>query len=250
MSRAARAKVAILSYHKIGAPAAGGWETWYYVPESIFEQQLRTVASGGFEFIDLPRFYRGLEDAGSLPAKSALVTFDDGYRNNLTAALPVMRRLGVPGVVFVPTEYIGRNNGWDYLKSPEPEEMICTWDELRELERGGVMIESHSASHPSFSTLSEVEHERELREAKEALEMGLGRKVEFFAYPYGDAGLDFARSQRLLEKVGYRAACLYGGGVETVPGADRWRLQRLAMGPDSDLDRMLVNDEIRNPKSE
>lgn len=237
------ARVAILSYHKVGDPAPGGWETWYYVPEKVFERQLRELAERGFEFIDLPRFYRGLDDAAALPAKAALVTFDDGYQNNLSVALPVMRRLGVPGVVFVPTQYIGSNNGWDYLKSPEPQEMICDWEQLRELERGGVMIESHSASHPSFSNLSEPEQERELRESKEVLEKGLGREVEFFAYPYGDGGRDSGVSERLLKKAGYRAACLYGGGAVTLPGADRWRLERLAMGPDSDFRKLLAADE-------
>jgi peptidoglycan/xylan/chitin deacetylase (PgdA/CDA1 family) len=235
------ARVAILSYHKVGPPAAGGWDTWYYVPARTFGDQLREVGRRGFEFIDLPTFYRGLDDPTALPALAALCTFDDGYQNNLTVALPIMLRLNVPGVVFVPTQYIGSNNGWDFQKSPEPEERICTWDELRELERGGVMIESHSASHPSFSNLTAEDQERELRESKAALEQGLGRAIECFAYPYGDGGRDFALSERLLRKVGYRAACLYGGGggVIDLPGADRWRLERLAMGPDSDLAALL-----------
>src|SRR5438046_10232074 len=101
------ARVAILSYHKIGAPAPGGWDTWYYVPESVFEQHLLLLRDRGFEFVDLPRLYRGLDGADGLPERAALVTFDDGYRNNLTVALPVMRRLGVPGVVFGPSRYIG-----------------------------------------------------------------------------------------------------------------------------------------------
>src|SRR5947209_7126760 len=99
-------RVAILAYHKIGPPAEGGWDTWYYVPERVFEEQLHSLRAGGYEFIDLPALYRGLDDRSSLPERSALITFDDGYRNNLTSALPIMRRLAVPGVVFVPTNYI------------------------------------------------------------------------------------------------------------------------------------------------
>src|SRR5205814_10288760 len=62
----------------------------------------------------------------------------------------------------------------------------------------GVTIGSHSASHPSFSDLTEEQQETELRESKLALEKGLGRAVDFFAYPYGDAGRDAAVSERLL----------------------------------------------------
>jgi peptidoglycan/xylan/chitin deacetylase (PgdA/CDA1 family) len=232
-------RLAILSYHKIGPPAAGGWETWYYVPTATFEAQLLWLRREGYEFIDLPALLRGLDDAIVLPPRAALITFDDGYRNNLTAALRVMQRLGVPGVVFVPTQYIGGTNTWDYLKGPEPHEPICTWDELRELERGGVRIESHSASHPFFSNLSEQEQLRELRESRRTLEEGLGRPVDLIAYPYGDAGRDAVLAQKLAQHAGYRAACLYGGGALTLPEADRWRLPRLAMGPDSDLAAML-----------
>ena len=232
-------QVAILSYHKIGPPLPGGWETWYYISKQIFEQQLRLLTERGYEFLDLLRFYRGLDDPSSLPAKSALITFDDAYRNNLTAALPVMIRLGVPGVVFVPTNYIGGMNVWD-SGGQEPDEEICNWNDLLNLERYGVAVESHSVSHPSFSTLTPEQHEMELRRSKETLEAKLGRPVEFFAYPYGDAGNDFAFSEMMLKKVGYRAACLYGGGVVTLPSADRFRLERLAMGPDSDLISMLA----------
>jgi peptidoglycan/xylan/chitin deacetylase (PgdA/CDA1 family) len=231
-------KVAILSYHKIGPPAPGGWDTWYYISKQVFQDQLRQLKSMGYAFIDLPALYRGLDDPGSLPEKSTLITFDDAYRNNLTAALPVMLRLNVPGVVFVPTNYIGGMNIWD-SGGPEPDEPICDWDDLMTLELNGVRVESHSVSHPSFSNLTPEQHEMELRKSKQALEARLDRKVEFFAYPYGDAGSDFAFSEQMLKRIGYRAACLYGGGAVTLPGADRFRLERLAMGPDSDLAALL-----------
>jgi peptidoglycan/xylan/chitin deacetylase (PgdA/CDA1 family) len=231
------ARVAILSYHKIGPPAHGGWDTWYYISGEIFAGHLRLLRENGYAFIDLPTFYKGLDDPAPLPAKSALITFDDAYRNNLTVALPIMQRLGVPGVVFVPTKYIGGFNAWD--AGNEPDEPICNWDDLLALERGGVAVESHSVSHPAFSNLTPEQHEEELRQSKRDLEARLGRPVSFFAYPYGDAGNDVAFSEATLRRLGYRAACLYGGGAATLPGADRFRLPRLAMGPDSDLLAML-----------
>src|SRR5215471_5240445 len=128
--------VAILSYHKIGPHAPGGWDTWYYISEEIFMAQLKTLRSRGFEFVDLATFYRGLDDPSNLPAKSALITFDDAYRNIRTVALPAMQRLGnLPGVVFVPTKYIGGMNTWD--QDVEPPDAICDWDDLLVLERGG-----------------------------------------------------------------------------------------------------------------
>jgi peptidoglycan/xylan/chitin deacetylase (PgdA/CDA1 family) len=231
-------RVAILSYHKIGPPPPGGWETWYYISTQLFQRQLQMLQDRGYVFLDLPTFYRGLDDPASLPAKSTLITFDDGYRNNLTAALPVMMKFGAPGVVFVPTNYIGGMNLWD-AGGQEPDEAICDWDDLRKLERFGLAIESHSVTHPAFSNLTPEEHEAELRKSKEALEAGLGRKVEFFSYPYGDSGTDPALAEELAKKVGYRAACLYGGDVVNLANANRYRLERLALGMDSDLGALL-----------
>ena len=230
-------KLAILSYHKIGPPPEGGWESWYYVSAETFAEHLQWLRSRRYEPIDIHTFYRGLDDPSTLPAKSTLITFDDGYRNNLTVALPVMRRLGFPGVIFVPTQYIGGINEWD--TNNEPVERICDWDELLELEKGGVAVESHSVSHPAFSLLTPAQQEDELRRSKETLESVLGRTVELFGYPYGDAGADAAFSRDALRRTGYRAACLYGGGAVTLPDADRFRLERLAIGPDSDLPGLL-----------
>jgi len=87
--------------------------------------------------------------------------------------MPIMRRLGVPGIVFVPTSYIGGINGWD--TGHEPEENICTWEDLHELEENGIAIESHSVSHPTFSDLTDDQHELQLRQSKAILEDHLGR---------------------------------------------------------------------------
>jgi peptidoglycan/xylan/chitin deacetylase (PgdA/CDA1 family) len=211
MERGEVKKLAILSYHKIGPPPEGGWESWYYVSGEMFAEHLRLLKARGYEAIDITAFYRGLDEPSTLPAKSTLITFDDGYRNNLTVALPVMKQLRVPGVIFVPTQYIGGINGWD--TDNEPLERICDWDELLELERGGVAVESHSVSHPSFSLLTPAQQEDELRRSKETLEAGLGRAVGFLGYPYGDAGTDAAFSEAALHRIGYRAACLYRAGL-------------------------------------
>jgi hypothetical protein len=71
--------------------------------------------------------------------------------------------------------------------------------------------------------------------SKAVLEEGLGKPVEVFCYPYGDAGREPGQTARALRRAAYRAACLYGGGPNPVPPADPYRLARLAMGPDTDL---------------
>ena len=235
-------KLAILSFHKIGEPPRGAWSTWFYIPEDTFIRQLTYLATNGWEVIDQSRFVKGLEDAESLPRRSALITFDDGYRSMRTVALPLLRRFGFPAVLFVPTNYIGGRNAFD--SGSEPDEPICDWDDLKEVESEGVSIQPHGASHRRFSDMSIEQQSAELLDSKAALEEGLGNRAEIFAFPYGDDGANPQALRKELEQAGYRAACLYRGGPISFPPTNPYRLPRLAMGPDTDLEAALVRGEF------
>jgi peptidoglycan/xylan/chitin deacetylase (PgdA/CDA1 family) len=226
-------RIAILGYHKVGPPAPGGWETWFSIPEAVFEAQLTALRDGGWQPVDLATFLRGLADLARLPERTALISFDDGYRSVREVALPFLERFGYPAVVFVPTDFVGRTNLFD-LES-EPEERLCDWDDLRELERRGVSVQSHGASHRAFSSLTPAERASELDRSKAALEEQLAHTVELFAFPYGDDAELPADLRAALARVGYRGACGYGGSPFSLPVKDPYRLERLAMGPDTDL---------------
>jgi peptidoglycan/xylan/chitin deacetylase (PgdA/CDA1 family) len=229
--------LAILGFHKIG-PAPGGWDTWFYVPQATFVSYLDCLKEDGWQVLDVAAFLRGLADPDSLPERAALITFDDGYRSILDYGVPELRLFGYPAVMFVPTAFIGGHNDFD--ADNEPPEAICGWEELCELERSGVSVQSHGVSHRTFSELSPAEQEQELLRSKATLEDGLGKAVEVFSYPYGDCGLEPGAVWRALERAGYRAASLYGGGPQRVPVDDPYRLARLAVGPDTDLRRCVA----------
>ena len=225
--------IAILGYHKVGPPGASAWETWYYVREEVFADQLTTLRQCGWEPIDAGALRAALAGAGSLPERAALVTFDDGYRSVHDHALPVLRRLGVPAVLFVPTAYVGGTNVFD--RDEEPEEPMCDWGELAALSRAGVSVQSHGVTHRAFSDISPAERREEITESKAALEARLDEPVDLFAYPYGDDADGAADVRAALAETGYRAGFGYGGDPFVAPGEDRWRLARLAIGPDTDL---------------
>jgi peptidoglycan/xylan/chitin deacetylase (PgdA/CDA1 family) len=229
--------LAILGFHKIG-PAPDGWETWFYVPQATFVSYLEVLKEDGWQVLDVAAFLRGLVEPDSLPERAALITFDDGYRSILDYGLPELRSLSYPAVMFVPTAFIGRHNDFD--ADNEPREAICGWEELRELERCGVSVQSHAVSHRAFSELNPAEQEQELLRSRATLEDGLGKPVEVFSYPYGDCGPEPVAARRVMEGTGYRAACLYGGGPQRVPVADPYCLDRLAVGPDTDIPRCLA----------
>ncbi|MGH3089707.1 MAG: polysaccharide deacetylase family protein [Rubrobacteraceae bacterium] len=223
---------AILSYHKVGSPPAGSPKTWFYVPEETLISQLNYFKENGWTVIAPATFLDGLVEPDVLPERSALLTFDDGYRSMLTVTLPILLRFGYPAVLFAPTGFIGGRNTFD---PHEPEEEICGWEELKELERRGVSVQSHGVSHRTFSDLDPASQEEELLRSKISLETGLEKPVEVFAYPYGDNGTDPRRTGEALRRAGYRAAFRYKGGVARLPAQDPYHLPRLAMGPDTDL---------------
>jgi peptidoglycan/xylan/chitin deacetylase (PgdA/CDA1 family) len=155
----------------------------------------------------------------------------DGCRSIRDTALPWLGRFETPGVLFVPTDYVGGRNDFD--RGVEPAESICDWDDLRALRDAGVAIQSHACSHRSFSVLDRSEREGELVRSKRLLEEQLGTAVEAIAFPFGDPGPDADRQQPA--DAGYRAAFTYRGSPVRLPLADRFRIERIAVGPTTDL---------------
>ena len=231
-------RLAILSYHEIGAPPRGVWEPWFYVPEEVLIDHLSVLEKEGWEIIDLRSALSGLSRPKSLPERSALLTFDDGFLSVLERALPILSERALPAVMFVPTASIGRRRRVNE-ETGEPLEPICGWKELREVEAGGISVESHGTRHIRFSELEPREIANELHVSNRLLESGLGKNVQAFAFPYGDGGNSSEHVSRALNASGYTAAFLYGGGPITPGVDDPYRLSRLAIGPDSDLAGML-----------
>jgi len=226
--------LAILAYHKIGDAPRGAWEPWNYVPDAMLAEQLVRLREDGWEFVDVTAVLRSLSDSSRLPHRGVLVTFDDGYRSLLERGLPVFLELGCPAVVFVPAAYVGGVSSFDRGLS-EPLEPLCDWQELRELESAGVSVQSHGLRHVRLSEAAPAVVEAEIGLSKRIFEDRLQKPVELFAFAYGDAGKDPAAVARLLERSGYRAACMYGGSAFDLPPPDPYHLERLAVGFGTDV---------------
>jgi peptidoglycan/xylan/chitin deacetylase (PgdA/CDA1 family) len=234
------ARLAILGFHKIGSPPPKTWDTWFYIPERIFAGQMAQLRDSGWSVIDVQTLLTGLTCPDTLPERSVLLTFDDGYRSMREVALPVLRSFGFPAVMFVPTAFIGHWNSFD--AGVEPREPMCGWEDLEELQNNGVSIQAHGVSHCRFSDLAPLQLERELNDSKIAPESRLGNPVEVFSFPYGDAGESAEMTAQALRRTGYRAACVYAGGFNFVPVVKPYELARVQVGPDSDLLNAMENE--------
>ena len=132
------------------------------------------------------------------------ITFDDGYRDNLTNALPILEQHACTATIFAVSGCLGGTLPFE--KEPESGALL-TQDELREAAARGLAIGGHTRSHARLSQLDPEAQEAEIAGCRSDLEQVLGAPVTAFAYPYG-AALDYdATSVRLAEQAGYTLAC-------------------------------------------
>jgi peptidoglycan/xylan/chitin deacetylase (PgdA/CDA1 family) len=155
--------------------------------------------------VPLPRIVAWLRGQGELPPRAVAVTFDDGYRDVLLHAAPLMAEREVPGTVFVVSGLLdGAASSRDFRASRP----LLGWAELRSLADAGWTIGAHSVSHAVLADLPEAEARRELVESRARLEQGLGREVRLLAYPFGTRRTVSPRDQGLAQEAGYEAAFL------------------------------------------
>jgi len=143
-----------------------------------------------------------LESAAQGGAGVAL-TFDDGYRDNLINALPVLEHYGFPSTVFVVSGCLGAT----LPREKEPDSgTLLSPEELREVAMRGMTIGGHTRSHPRLATLSPERQAEEIAGCKSDLEAILDVPVRTFAYPYGSA-LDYdTESVEAVRRAGYELA--------------------------------------------
>ena len=130
--------------------------------------------------------------------KGIAITFDDGMRSLFTAALPILRDHAVPAHLYLTTGSVGKNNRWPTQPEDAPGFDMLTWNEIEQLHDAGVSIDSHTHNHPDMRKLGSEEMQQECEAADELIEKRLGRRPQYFAYPYGyknNTVCDFARSR-------------------------------------------------------
>ncbi|MBN1446031.1 MAG: polysaccharide deacetylase family protein [Candidatus Omnitrophica bacterium] len=136
-----------------------------------------------------------------------LVTFDDGYADNLWHALPVLKKLGIKPVIFLTVNYIGSKDIFKRYKNIERDRFM-DWGEVREMSAQGVVFGSHSLSHPHLTQIEGNSLRREVAGSKKEIEDRTGREAGIFCYPYGDFN---ERVIDAVEKAGYKGAVVTPG---------------------------------------
>jgi peptidoglycan/xylan/chitin deacetylase (PgdA/CDA1 family) len=183
--------VPILMYHRINVVTASTPTITrrLTVHPAVFARQMRWLKRNGYHTITQRRLFDALMCGRPLPSRPILITFDDGYRDALFRASPVLVRLGMKATAYVITSRI--SNG---------DVSFLGWRHLVQLERRGVEIGSHTVSHRQLPGLSDSAAFRELLRSRRLLERRLGHRVPWLAYPIG--AFD-SRIERLARRAGY-----------------------------------------------
>jgi peptidoglycan/xylan/chitin deacetylase (PgdA/CDA1 family) len=215
----ARRLSVILNYHSVHPTHETSTR-----PEDFLQQMEYLKAH--FNVISLSDFYRMRTAGRDLPAHIAMVTFDDGYRDNYDHAFPVLRRLDLPATIFLTTGFVNGEiditqecksyGGLDHLK----------WTQIKEMSNHGVYFGAHTHRHPILTKLPLDKADAEILRSKQVFEEKLGGPVRHFAYPLGQPGTFNTAIMNILKKHGFDLSCCTIWGTDN-NNTDLFALQRI-----------------------
>lgn len=177
------------------------------VPPEMFRSQMQYLKDKGYSFVTPTDLINFFDNGTPLPGKPVMITFDDGYVDIGDEAFPIMRELGVKGIVYVPT---GLMENFDYL----------TWAKINEMQvSGNFTFGNHTWSHSNVGKNHDIVT-REITTADNELNQKGLDQPKTFAYPYG---LETSYAEKLLSDMGYKLA------FTTVHGRIMCKGQRLSL---------------------
>ncbi len=194
--------IPILMYHYISElpPDADIYRTDLTVTPGQFQAQLQYLQEQGYETVRLSDIYTTLTTGKPLPARPIVLSFDDGYIDAYTNAMPLLQAYGYAGEFFVlatPAHY----EAPDYL----------TWDDMLAMAAAGMSLQPHGRDHVDLTNRDFDFLVYQILGAKEAVEAHTGQPVTFFCYPSGRYDAD---TQAVVESAGYEGAVTTAWGTE------------------------------------
>lgn len=232
-----RPRASVLMYHRVNDHDGSDLTT----PTAVFEEMLPKLARE-CRVISLSDLVRTLERGGRIEPRTVVITFDDGYRDNLRVAAPLLARHGLPATFFITSGHVdsGRPFPWD--GSSGADNPVMNWAEVRELAGMGFDIGAHTVNHVNLGQVPLAEARAEIAGSKARLEEVLGREVTLFAYPFGGRAFIREEVRAIVREAGFRCCCNgYAGKVRA--GSDPMSIDRNPMYP-STIELFMDIDEF------
>ncbi|MDA1090445.1 MAG: polysaccharide deacetylase family protein [Proteobacteria bacterium] len=176
-----------------------------------FARQLNYMASLG-DFISLDDAADMIESEGSIDGRYFCISFDDGFKNWITNAVPILLDHGVAAAFFVAAGYIGTSVDHDrekllgFYDSANLLMEFLSWDDCREMAAAGMTIGSHTLNHVHLADLDDARAEAEIKGSKQLIEKELGRACDHFCCPFGREHIDYRPGHHtdMARRAGYR----------------------------------------------
>ncbi|HTE00140.1 MAG TPA: polysaccharide deacetylase family protein [Mucilaginibacter sp.] len=187
-----RKQVPVLCYHQIRdwRPKDSKTAKDYIMPIEAFKQHIKMLADSGYHTILPDQLYDYLTKGTPLPSKPIMLTFDDTDLDQFTIARPELKKYGFKAVYFIMTVSLGRPH-------------YMTKEQVKQLSDEGNIIGSHTWDHHNFKKFAGKDWEIQLDKPTKKLEDITGKKITYFAYPFG---LWNAENLPQLHKRGFKAA--------------------------------------------
>jgi len=213
----------VLMYH--GVAAVAGPLRSLAVPPRRLAEQLTALTEAGYRLVGLTEALHA--DADGVSEPMVAVTFDDGYADFLTKAMPVLAELGATVTLYAAVSHLGKRADWlgDRAEEFGP---LLTWEQLTEVAAAGIEIGNHSLVHHPLDVLPPGQADREIAAGRSRLEQRLQLPVPSFAYPHGYHG---RRVRAAVARAGHDNACEIGHRVHR-PSDHRLAIPRLQPLPD------------------
>ncbi len=197
----------------------------YHHTPANFESQLQALIQKGYTTVTMSQVSASLRGHASLPSKPVVITFDDGYADQLKA-FDMLKAHNMRATFYL---ILGRNQSGFCLGILQDHHAGCAdtylnWDQVKMLDRSGLIeIGAHTIDHVALAGESEESQWHEINDVKVALQTTLGHPITTFAYPYGSFN---NTTLQLVQKAGYSSA------VSTTPGIDQslgtiYKLERI-----------------------
>ncbi len=215
------AHVPVLMYHSVTQNPPAATRSLSVRPSDL-EWQLRYLRDNNFTGLTFGDLCARSRSGTALPARSVVLTFDDGYADTHEEALPLLQAYGFPATVFVTTGWLRDAGPW---AAGQPLDRTLAWGQVKELHDFGIEVAAHSHSHAQLDQLEDWALHDELALGKKLLEERLGQAVPSIAYPYGYWS---RRVRRAAEEVGYEQAAAVGNAASQ-PGDDEFAVPRLTV---------------------
>ncbi|MGH2448957.1 MAG: polysaccharide deacetylase family protein [Chloroflexota bacterium] len=187
-----RVWVPVLIYHHIKwlKPSDDAIERGLTVLPSEFHAELRYLKLHRYHPITILRAVAALTDGEKLPSKPVAITFDDGYSDMYSYALPMLRHFHFQASFFIIAGLVGKPR---YL----------TWKQIVVMSRRGMDMEAHTMTHPDLTLVPAKQARWELSQSRRLIQQHTHRPVRIMAYPYGSYNPAILRA---VHRAGYIAA--------------------------------------------